>query len=96
MRDLTSQEVHAVSGAGALADLVSTIGAAIGSIVDQGTALGGLDTDAETAGKTLGSGIGSLLEMDFVSAINNIGSGVIGIVSFGISAISQLRAKKAS
>ncbi|MEW5290713.1 hypothetical protein ABW286_16255 [Erwinia papayae] len=89
MRELISTEIQSVSGAGTFADIGAAIGSAIGNIVDQGTALGGLVTDATTAAKTLGSGIGSLLELDIVSAITNIGSGVIGIVNFGLSIFSQ-------
>lgn len=90
MRELNTVEVADVSGAGFFSDLGKSIGKAIGGIVDQGTAAGGLTTNASTAAETLGSGIGSLLELDFVSAISNIGSGVVGIVNFGIDAISQL------
>ncbi|RRZ88514.1 hypothetical protein [Erwinia sp. 198] len=95
MRELNSREVEVVSGAGFFADLGKSIGAAIGGIVDQGTLAGGLKTDATTAAGTLGSGIGSLLELDVISAITNIGSGIVGIVNFGISAISQLKNKTA-
>lgn len=85
-----------MSGAGIFADLGSTIGGAIGRILDRGTAAGGLTTDAKTAGSILGSGIGSIFELDIVSAVRNISSGISAIVNFGISAISQIRAKKAS
>ncbi len=96
MRELNTQEVEAVSGAGFFADLGKSIGSAIGGIVDLGTSAGGLTTDATTAGGTLGSGIGSILELDIVSAISNIGSGIVGIINVGISAISQIAAKKSS
>ena len=96
MRELNTQEVAVVSGAGFFADLGKSIGSTIGGIVDQGTAAGGLTTDATTAAGTLGSGIGSIFELDIVSAISNIGSGIVGIVNFGISAISQLTGKTSS
>lgn len=89
MRELKIQEMEAVSGAGYLADLGESIGKVIGSIVDGGTALGGLDTDATSGAKQLGLGIGNLLELDFVNAISNIGNGIISIVKFGIDAVSQ-------
>jgi hypothetical protein len=95
MRELNSQEVDVVSGAGFFADLGKSIGAAIGGVVDLGTSAGGLTTDATSAAGTLGSGIGSILELDFISAITNIGSGIVGIVNFGISAISQIKNKSA-
>jgi len=90
MRELNIQEVEAVSGAGFFADLGKNIGTAIGNIVDAGTAAGGLTTDAATPAGKLGSGIGSILELDVVNAISNIGTGIVGIVNFGISAVSQL------
>ncbi|MEI2266033.1 hypothetical protein [Erwinia sp. CGal63] len=93
MRELNVNEVSVVSGAGFFSDLGKSIGTAIGSIVDQGTEAGGLTTDATSAGGTLGFGIGSLLDRDFVTAISNIGSGIVGIVKFGISAINQIKEK---
>ena len=96
MRELNTQEVEVVSGAGFFSDLGKSIGAAIGNIVDSGTAVGGLTTDATTPAGQLGSGIGSLLELDFVTAISNIGSGIVGIVNFGIDAISQLKNKSST
>jgi len=95
MRELNVQEVSEVSGAGFFSDLGKSIGAAIGGIIDQGTAAGGLKTDATSAASKLGFGIGSLLEVDIVSAINNIGGGIVDIVQFGIDAINQISAKKA-
>ncbi|WP_380184057.1 hypothetical protein [Kalamiella sp. sgz302252] len=96
MRELNHQEIESVSGAGFFADLGKSIGAAIGNIVDSGTAVGGLTTDATTPAGQLGSGIGSLLELDFVTAISNIGAGIVGIVNFGINAISQIKDKNAT
>lgn len=96
MRELNTQEVAAVSGAGFFADLGKSIGMAIGNIVDSGTAVGGLTTDATTPAGMLGSGIGSLLELNFVTAISNIGGGIVGIVNFGIDAIAQIKNKNAT
>ncbi|MEZ3500825.1 hypothetical protein [Pantoea sp. KPR_PJ] len=93
-RELNASEIAQVSGAGFVAELAGTIGGAIGSVVDAGTALGGLKTDATSAATTLGKGIGSLLEFNLSGAISQIGSGLIGIVNFGIDAISQLITKK--
>ncbi len=89
MRELEIQEIDAVSGAGYLSDLGESIGKAIGSIIDGGTALGGLNTDATSGAAQLGLGIGNLLELDFVNAISNIGNGIVAIVKFGIDAVSQ-------
>lgn len=94
IKELNALEVEQVSGAGAIADLGGGIGAAIGGIVDQGTALGGLHTDATTPARTLGKGIGSILELNPVAAITGIGAGVNGIVKFGIDAVSQIKALK--
>lgn len=91
MRELKAQEMADVTGAGFFADLGRSIGTAIGGIVDQGTSAGGLKTNAAAAGGTLGSGIGSIFEFDITSAINNIGSGIVGIVGFGIDAITQIK-----
>ncbi|WP_158780412.1 hypothetical protein [Pantoea sp. BAV 3049] len=96
MRELNSIEIENVSGAGFFADLGKSIGSAIGSIVDLGTGAGGLNTDATTAAEKLGSGIGSLFELDFVSAISNIGAGIVNIVEFGIDAVAQIKAKNSA
>lgn len=94
MRELNSVEIENVSGAGFFADLGKSIGSAIGSIVDLGTGAGGLDTDATSAAAKLGSGIGSIFELDLVNAISNIGGGIVSIVEFGIDAVAQIKAKK--
>lgn len=94
MRELNTKEIVTVSGAGFFSDLGKKIGSAIGGIVDQGTSIGGLKTDASSAGATLGSGIGSIFDFDIINAISDIGSGVVGIVNFGIDAIGQIKAKK--
>jgi hypothetical protein len=94
MRELNEKEIMNVSGAGFFSDLGKSIGAAIGGIVDKGTAVGGLNTNATTAGETLGFGIGSLLDLDFVNAVSGIGNGVASIVAFGIDAINQIKANK--
>ncbi|RPE01540.1 hypothetical protein BBB56_09670 [Candidatus Pantoea deserta] len=93
-RELNATEIAQVSGAGLFTDLGGAIAGAIGSIVDAGTSLGGLKTDATTAATNLGKGIGSLLELNFLNAVSQIGSGIIGIVGFGIDAISQITGKK--
>lgn len=93
-RELTSSEIEQVSGAGIFADLAGQIGAAIGDVVDSATAVCGLNTDATTPATTLGKGVGSLLELNIVGAISQIGNGIVGIVNFGIDAISQIKAKQ--
>lgn len=90
MRELNSVEVEHVSGAGFFVDIAGAIGGAIGSIVDAGTALGGLKTNATTPAETLGKGIGSILEFNFIDAVSQMGLGIVGIVNFGIDAIGQL------
>jgi len=92
MRELNVQEVENVSGAGLFATLGEAIGYAVGSIVNAGTAAGGLTTDATSAAAMLGNGIGSILDLDIISAITNMGTGIAGIVSFAIDAISQIKA----
>ncbi|KAB8311868.1 hypothetical protein EH228_09120 [Erwinia endophytica] len=92
MRELSVQEIENISGAGLFAILGEAIGSAIGSIVDAGTAAGGLSTDAVSGAAKLGNGIGSILDLDIISAITNMGTGIAGIVAFGIDAISQIKA----
>mgnify|MGYP005981444427 FL=1 len=94
IKELSEVEIEQVSGAGIIADIGGAIGGAIGGIVDASTALGGLDTNATAPAATLGQGIGSILELNPVGAISQIGSGVVGIVGFGIDAISQIIANK--
>lgn len=94
IKELNSLEIEQVSGAGIFADLAGGIGGAIGSIVDAGTSLGGLHTDAKTPAAALGKGIGSIFELNPIGAISQIGSGVVGIVGFGIDAISQIKSLK--
>ena len=96
MRQLNDREIEQVAGGffGIFDKIGGTIGGAIGNIVDKGTALGGLVTNAEAAGKLLGSGIGKILDLDLAGAISNIGEGVVSIVDNGISAIKQLFGNK--
>ncbi|MGV3344318.1 hypothetical protein ACGVWS_00760 [Enterobacteriaceae bacterium LUAb1] len=94
MKELNSLEIEQVSGAGIFADIGGGIGGAIGSIVDAGTSLGGLNTNAHAAAETLGKGIGNIFELNVFGAISNIGAGVVGIVGFGIDAIAQIIGKK--
>lgn len=96
MRELNEKEIADVAGAGYFSDLGKVIGSAIGNIVDQGTSVGGLKTNATSAGETLGFGIGSLLDRDFTNAISSIGSGIVSIVEFGIDAVKQIKAIKAA
>lgn len=96
MKELNALEVEQVSGAGIFAGLGGGMGGAIGGIVDAGTALGGLRTDAKTPAATLGKGIGSILDLDVLGAITQIGQGVVGIVDFGIDAVSQIKRKNDS
>jgi len=91
MRELNNSEVAAVSGAGIFANIGQAIGSALGGVVDLGTGWGGLETNAATAVGKLGSSIGSLLEFNIQGAISDFGSGIMGIINFGIDAISQLR-----
>lgn len=93
MKELNSKEIEQVSGAGIFADLAGGIGGAIGAIVDAGTALGGLNTNATAPATTLGKGIGSIFELNILGAISQIGSGIVGIVGFGIDAVGQIRNK---
>lgn len=91
MRELNNTEITAVSGSGALADMGKVIGSAIGGVVDMGTSLGGLTTNAATPAGELGYGLGGLIEMNFLDAFTNIGSGLFGFVKFGIDAIYQFK-----
>ncbi|MGD8163291.1 class IIb bacteriocin, lactobin A/cerein 7B family [Pantoea sp. FN0307] len=96
MRQLNDKEMEQISGGllGVFDKIGLNIGAAIGSIVDKGTALGGLVTNATEAGTLLGSGIGKLLDLNITGAITDIGNGVVSIVDNGLSAIKQLFGKK--
>ena len=91
MKELNAAEIEQVSGAGIFADIAGAIGGAIGGIVDAGTALGGLNTNATDPATTLGKGIGSIFELNFIGAISQIGTGITGIVEFGIDVVSQLK-----
>ncbi|MEB7539702.1 hypothetical protein NGC37_15470 [Pantoea anthophila] len=93
MRELNITEVEAVSGAGIFADIGKAIGSAIGGIVDLGTSAVGKSTDATSPAARLGSGIGSLLELNIIGAISDIGAGIVGIVEFGIDLITQFKNK---
>lgn len=94
IKELSASEIEQVSGAGIFSDLAGSIGGAIGGIVDAGTALGGLHTDATTPAVTLGKGIGSIFEWNPIGAISQIGAGIVGIVGFGIDAASQTKKNK--
>ncbi|YCH30103.1 bacteriocin [Erwinia sp. PK3-005] len=96
MRQLNDKEMEQVSGGlfGMFDKLGGNIGSAIGKIIDKGTSLGGLVTNATEAGTLLGAGIGKLLDLNVTGAITDIGSGVVSIVSNGISAIKQLFGNK--
>lgn len=91
IKELNSLEIEKISGAGVFSDFSGGIGRATGSIVDAGTLLGGLQTDAKTSATTLGQGIGSIFELNPIGALSQIGTGVVGIVGFGIDAVSQIK-----
>lgn len=93
IKELNALEIQQVSGAGMFSDLAGAIGGAIGKIVDGGTAIGGLHTNATDPATNLGKGIGSIFDLNFVDAISQIGTGIIGIVNFGIDAVSQIKNK---
>lgn len=96
MRELNLQEIESVSGAGFLADIGKGIGSTIGSLVDVGAGLFGLTTTVSAAGGLLGSGLGSLLEFNFSSALSGIASGITGLVITGIDAIGQITGNKSA
>ncbi|AUX94871.1 hypothetical protein [Mixta gaviniae] len=94
MRQLNDKEMEQVAGCGILDEIGTNIGAAIGGVVDKGAALGGITLNASAAAGLLGSGIGKLLSLNLLGAIEDIGNGVVGIVENGLSAIKQLTAPK--
>ncbi len=101
MRTLTHQEMTTVAGGGVFGNIGTSIGGAIGNIVDLGTSLFGLSTDASHPAAKLGEGIGLIADSilnpgNIPAAILDVGEGIVGIVGFGIDAIQQIGAKNAS
>ncbi|AFC86820.1 hypothetical protein [Frateuria aurantia] len=101
MRTLTHDEMTSVAGGGVFGDIGSAIGGAIGNVVDLGTTLLGLSTDATGPAAKLGEGIGLIADSvlnpgNIPAAILDVGEGIVGIVGFGIDAIQQLGAAHAS
>lgn len=84
MRNLTSNEISNVSGAGIFGDIGKQLGSAIGGIVDSmsGAINGHAPNQAATgAAGQLGQGIGNILDGDVLGAVNNMGQGIAGIVA---------------
>lgn len=96
MRQLNNKEMEQISGGcfGILDKIGTSIGSAIGNLVDRATAMGGLVTNATEAGTLIGSGIGKILEFNISGAFSDIGSGVLGIVDSSLSVIKQLFGNK--
>lgn len=94
MRTLDTHELSSVAGGGVFGDLGASIGGAIGNVVDLGTGLLGLGTDASTPAARLGEGIGLIADSvlnpgNIPAAILDVGTGIVGIVGFGLDALHQ-------
>lgn len=81
MRELNDHEVSAVSGGCIISSVTGLVGTGIGKLLDLGTSLFGKQTDFTTAKGTLDKGLGQLLELNFSEGINNISTGISGLVS---------------
>ncbi|URN97928.1 hypothetical protein NB069_14715 [Leclercia adecarboxylata] len=93
MREINPQEMADVTGSGIFSNVLGQIGKVVGGLVDAGTSLGGFKTDATTPATMMGKGIGSIVEFNIFTGIYQIGSSVVGMVGFGIDAISQIANK---
>ncbi|MEA1064348.1 hypothetical protein QNH14_04810 [Apirhabdus apintestini] len=98
MRNLTTNELQTVSGAGFFTDLGSKIGSTIGNIVANDYASRGVkDPDGLTvsAGTTLGRGIGEIVDnifnpLHWGETISDMANGIQLIVQSRRNAKSQL------
>lgn len=72
MRTLSLVEVEQVSGAGAVADALASLGAGIGAVIDAANCSN--KGTAESAGRKLGKGIGDVIE----AALCGTGTGTGG------------------
>lgn len=75
MKQLNTNEMREVSGAGLLTDSAGLLGRGIGAIVD--IIRGGKDTAAADAGRTIAEGIAGIVESG-VGVINTIVSTIFG------------------
>lgn len=82
IRELNTLEIEQVSAG---LSIGNGVGGMIGGIADSLTSLIGLRTNATHAGEILGEGIDNA-----IGGFAQIGSGVVGVIKFGIDAISQL------
>ncbi|MEB6379119.1 hypothetical protein MXM41_09245 [Leclercia adecarboxylata] len=60
MRELQTEEIAAVNGAGLIADAAAALGQGIGKIIDASMKNG--TTNAAAAGESMGRGIGQIVE----------------------------------
>lgn len=69
MRELQTEELAAVNGAGFIADAAAMLGQGIGQIVD--ASLNNGSTDGSKAGELMGRGIGMIVEAS-VNILQNV------------------------
>ncbi len=81
MRELNQQEIEHVSGAGFIADATATLGYGIGSVIDMGLKLAGVNVAKQPseATQTLGRGIGMVVESS-LSIVTSLFSSVYNSV----------------
>lgn len=90
MRELLVNEYEIVNGGLNGGEL----GQSIGQAIDKALSLIKITTHFADAGLKLGAGITSISEGKVIDAVGGIASGIIGIVSNGISIFSQIFGKK--
>ena len=77
MRELKTEELASVSGAGIIADAAALLGQGIGKIIDASHNSG---TKAAEAGETLGRGVGTIVEAS-VTLFQNLWSGISSLIN---------------
>lgn len=96
MKELNPQEMEMVSAAGFFANMGGTIGKFVGGLVDAGASWGGITTNVSKVASTMGTGIGSIIEFNFINGVLQIGSAVIGMLGTGVDVIKQVATKVAA
>ncbi|WP_333848915.1 hypothetical protein [Leclercia sp.] len=96
MKELNSQEMEMVSAAGLISNLTGSVFKLFGGVIDAGTSLFGLKTDAQSVGAKMGTGVGHIVEFDFVKGFTEIACGIYGAIELSIDAVNQIKAKQSA